>query len=168
MTLNRLELVYDAIHKNPAIRFNDLMRETKLKNGTLTHYINRLNDLKRIKIERTPRITRFYDQIIPQNEAIICKYLTRPTIKHIIGLLLKEGTLSHIEIGNRLKKSSATVSVCLSELFDNKIIEKTYDIPSNKYSLVNPKFIQQVVNTHFPLFLKILDYDTIRSFISTR
>ena len=33
MTLNRLELVYDAIHKNPAIRFNDLMSETKLKNG---------------------------------------------------------------------------------------------------------------------------------------
>ena len=166
--MERVELIHDIIRKNPAVRFNDVMRLAKLKNGTLTHYINKLENMKKITVERNPRITRFYDVTVPEKEARICKYLSRPTLKHIILLLLREETLTFPEIRELIKKSSATVSVCLNDLFKANLIEKTYDIPSNKYSLVNPKFIQQVVNTHFPLFLKILDYDTIRSFISTR
>ena len=166
--MERLELIRDIIKKNPAVRFNDVMRMSKLKNGTLTHYISKLENMQKISVERTPRITRFYDKSIPKKEAEICKQLTRPTVKNIITLLLRKNILTFPEIRDFVHKSPATVSVCLNNLFKAGIIEKTYDIPSNKYSLVNPKFIQQVVNTHFPLFLKILDYDTIRSFISTR
>ena len=148
--MERLELVHNIIKKNPAVRFNDIMRISKLKNGTLTHYISKLENMEKISVERTPRITRFYDKSVPKKEAEICKQLTRPTVKHIIMLLLKEKTLTHTQIGNSLKKSPATISVCLSELFMNNIIEKTYDIPSNKYSLKNPEFIRGVLNVYYP------------------
>ena len=148
--MERLELVHSIIKKNPAVRFNDIMRISKLKNGTLTHYISKLEGTKKISVERSPRITRFYDISVPKKEAEICKQLTRPTVKHIILLLLKEKTLTHTQIGNSLKKSPATISVCLSELFENNIIEKTYDIPSNKYSLKNPTLIRGVLNVYFP------------------
>jgi len=148
--VERLELVHNIIKQNPAVRFNDIMRISKLKNGTLTHYISKLEGTKKISVERSPRITRFYDISVPKKEAEICKQLTRPTVKHIILLLLKEKTLTHTQIGDSLKKSPATISVCLSELFENNIIEKTYDIPSNKYSLKNPTLIRGVLNVYYP------------------
>ena len=85
--MERLELIHDIIRKNPAVRFNDVMRLSKLKNGTLTHYISKLENMEKISVERTPRITRFYDKSVPKKEAEICKQLTRPTVKHIIMLL---------------------------------------------------------------------------------
>ena len=117
------------------------MRLSKLKNGTLTHYISKLENMQKISVERTPRITRFYDKSIPKKEAEICKQLTRPTVKHIITLLLRKNILTFPEIRNYVDKSPATVSVCLSDLFKSGIIEKTYDIPSNKYSLKKPELI---------------------------
>ena len=148
--VERVELIHDIIRKNPAVRFNDVMRLAKLKNGTLTHYINKLENMKKITVERNPRITRFYDVTVPEKEARICKYLSRPTLKHIILLLLREETLTFPEIRELIKKSSATVSVCLNDLFKANLIEKTYDIPSNKYSLKNPTLIASVLKLYFP------------------
>ena len=162
--MERLELIYKIIQKNPAIRFNDIMRVSKLKNGTLTHYISKLEKSKKIQVERTPRITRFYDVSVPKNEALICKYLTRPTIKHIIVLLVQEKTLTFPQIRKIVNKSDATVSVCLSDLFKAGIIEKTYDIPSNKYSLKNPILIKGVLNVYFPDIITRLVDTTIEMF----
>ena len=148
--MERVELIHDIIRKNPAVRFNDVMRISKLKNGTLTHYISKLENMQKISVERTPRITRFYDKSIPKKEAEICKQLTRPTVKNIITLLLRKNILTFPEIRNHVQKSPATVSVCLNNLFKAGIIEKTYDIPSNKYSLKNPDLIRGVLNVYFP------------------
>ena len=148
--MERLELIHDIIKKNPAVRFNDVMRLSKLKNGTLTHYISKLENMEKINVERTPRITRFYDISVPKKEAEVCKQLTRPTVKHIITLLLRKNILTFPEIRDYVDKSPATVSVCLNNLFKLGIIEKTYDIPSNKYSLKNPEFIRGVLTMYFP------------------
>ena len=148
--MERVELIHDIIRKNPAVRFNDVMRLSKLKNGTLTHYITKLENMHKISVERTPRITRFYDKSVPKKEAEICKQLTRPTVKHIITLLLRKQVLTFPEIRDYVNKSPATVSVCLNDLFKSGIIEKTYDIPSNKYSLKNPILIRGVLNVYFP------------------
>ena len=148
--MERVELIHDIIRKNPAVRFNDVMRISKLKNGTLTHYISKLENTEKIIVERTPRITRFYDKSVPKKEAEICKQLTRPTVKHIITLLLRKQVLTFPEIRDYVNKSPATVSVCLNDLFKSGIIEKTYDIPSNKYSLKNPEFIRGILTMYFP------------------
>ena len=126
------------------------MRISKLKNGTLTHYISKLENMDKISVERTPRITRFYDKSVPKKEAEICKYLTRPTIKHILVLLVQEKTLTFPQIRKVVNKSNATVSVCLSDLFKAGIIEKSYDIPFNKYSLKNHDLVKGVLNVYFP------------------
>ena len=76
-------------------------------------------------------------------------------------ILLREKVMTHTEIGNSLKKSPATISVCLSELFENNIIEKTYDIPSNKYSLKNPTLIRGVLNVYYPDMSSRLTNNTV-------
>ena len=151
--VERLKLVHEIIKKNPAIRFNDIMRLSKLKNGTLTHYISKLEQSKKINAERTPRITRFYDVTITEQEAYVCKYLSRPTMKDIITTLLVNDVLTFPEIRKHVGKSPATISVCLSDLFHANIISKEYDIPSNKYSLKNPGLISKVLRVYFPRYL---------------
>ena len=158
--MQRLELIHSIIKSNPAIRFNEIMRISKLKNGTLTHYVNKLENSGKVNVERTPRVTRFYDISIPTKEAIVCKHLTRPSAREILILLLRKHKLSSAEIRENLKKSPATVSVLLSDLFKANIIEKDYDIPSNMYSLKDPEFVSNVLRVHYPSFTSKLTNNT--------
>ena len=62
--MNRSEIILDVIEKNPGIRFNDIMRVTDIRNGTLSHYVKKLEENGSIKLERTPRVTRAYPSAI--------------------------------------------------------------------------------------------------------
>ena len=159
--MDRSKIVLDIIEKNPGIRFNEIMRITGIKNGTLSHYVKRLEKNGTIKLERTPRVTRAYPVGIAEHEATICKYITMPTQKKLILFLLKKEVATSIEIREFLKKSPSVISVNLNELFRMKIINKRYDIPSNKYSLKNPKEVEGVLREYYPNLLDKLSENTI-------
>ena len=154
--MNRSDKVLEVIEKNPGIRFNEIMRITDIRNGTLSHYVKRLENSGNIKLERTPRVTRAYPIGIATNDANICKYLTIPTQKKLILFLLKKEVATSIEIREYLKKSPSVISVNLNQLFREKIINKEYDIPSNKYSLKNSKEIRGVLNEYYPSLIDSL------------
>ena len=159
--MDRSKIVLDVIEKNPGIRFNEIMRITDIRNGTLSHYVKRLENSGNIKLERTPRVTRAYPKGIAVKEAVICKYLTMPTQRKLILFLLKKEVATSIEIREFLKKSPSVISVNLNELFRMKIINKKYDIPSNKYSLKNPQEVNGVLNEYYPNLLDKLSENTI-------
>ena len=159
--MDRSKIVLEVIEKNPGIRFNEIMRITDIRNGTLSHYVKRLAENGSIKLERTPRVTRAYPVDIAEHEAIICKYLTMPTQKKLILFLLNKEVATAIEIREFLKKSPSVISVNLNELFRMKIINKRYDIPSNKYSLKNPKEIEGILKEYYPKLIDTLSENTI-------
>ena len=159
--MDRNKIVLDIIEKNPGIRFNEIMRITDIRNGTLSHYVKKLENNGSIKLQRTPRVTRAYPAGIDPYEAIICKYLSIPTQKKLILFLLKKEIATSIEIRQFLKKSPSVVSVNLSELFRAKIINKKYDIPSNKYSLKNAEQVKGVMNEYYPNLMDKLSENTI-------
>ena len=148
--MDRRKTVLEIVKKNPGIRFNEIMRVSKIRNGTLSHYVKKLEDEKSIELERTPRVTRIYPAGISTEQAKICKYLTKSSQKKLILFLLKKEIATSSEIRDFIKKSPSVVSVNLSELFKENIIEKKYDIPSNKYSLRNPKQIKEILNKYYP------------------
>ena len=152
--MNRRSTVLEIVEKNPGIRFNEIMRISNIKNGTLSHYVKKLADEGHIVLERSPRVTRMYPSGISKKETKICRHLTTPTQKNIILYLLKNKISTSIEIKDFLGKSPSVISVNLSELFKEKIISKKYDIPSNKYSLEKPEEIQEVLG-EFPHLLKL-------------
>ena len=158
--MDRKRSVLDIVERNPGIRFNEIMRISNIRNGTLSHYVKKLEDEKTIQLERSPRVTRLYPAGIDPHEAKICKYLTMETQKKIILLLLEQKIATAVEIRDILKKSPSVISVNLSELFKEKIIEKKYDIPSNKYSLKNPDEIRGIVNEYYPTILERLVENT--------
>ena len=85
--MQRKEVVLDLVTKNPGIRFNEIMRLSNIRNGTLSHYVKRLSDEESINLERTPRVTRLYHRNIPKESAKICKFLTMNSQKEIILFL---------------------------------------------------------------------------------
>ena len=159
--MDRRETVLDIVEKNPGIRFNEIMRISNIRNGTLSHYVKKLEDEKSIQLERTPRVTRLYPKGIPEDEARICKYLTMDSQRKLIIYLLKKKVATSIEIREYLKKSPSVISVNLNELFKQKIINKQYDIPSNKYSLRNSSQVEGIVNEYYPHLLNKLSDNTI-------
>lgn len=159
--MDKRNTVLEIVNKNPGIRFNEIMRVSNIRNGTLSHYVKKLEDAKSIELERTPRVTRLYPAGISSEEAKICKYLTKPSQKKLIFFLLKKGTATSLEIRDFIKKSPSVVSVNLNELFKEKIIEKRYDIPSNKYSLKNPRQIEGIVKEYYPETIDKITNNTI-------
>ena len=159
--MNRSEIILSVIKKNPGIRFNEIMRITKIRNGTLSHYVKKLEENDSIQLERTPRVTRAYPVGIGEHEATICKYLSMPTQRKLMLFLLKKEVATSIEIREFLKKSPSVVSVNLNELFRMKIINKKYNIPSNKYSLKNPKEITGILNEYYPNLIDRLSENAI-------
>jgi len=159
--MDRSEIILSVIKKNPGIRFNDIMRITNIRNGTLAHYVKKLEENDSIQLERTPRVTRAYPVGIGEHEATICKYLTMPTQRKLMLFLLKKEVATSIEIREFLKKSPSVVSVNLNELFRMKIINKKYDIPSNEYSLKNPQEIEGVLKEYYPNLIDRLSENAI-------
>jgi len=148
--LERKKFVLQVIEKNPGIRFNEIMRITNMKNGTLSHYVKKLKDENYIELERSPRVTRLYPAGIPKEEAEICKYLNMATQKKILLFILEKKIVTSIQIRDHIKKSPSVVSVNLNELFKAKIINRRYDIPANKFSLKNPEMVRAVLNEYYP------------------
>ena len=159
--MQRKKVVLEIIEKNPGIRFNEIMKLSNIKNGTLSHYVKKLEDDKSIQLERSPRVTRLYPAGIGTNEAKICKYLTIDSQRKLIMFLLDKEVATSVEIRNFLKKSPSVVSVNLSQLFKEKIINKQYDIPSNKYSLRNPEEIKGIVKEYYPNLMDKMINNTI-------
>jgi predicted transcriptional regulator len=152
--------VLGIIEDNPGIRFNEIMRISNIRNGTLSHYVKKLEQENSIQLERTPRVTRLYPSGISKDEAKICRYLSMNSQKRLIMFLLKKKIATSIEIREFLKKSPSVVSVNLNILFKDKIIEKQYDIPSNKYSLKNPEEIEGIMKEYYPGLTDILSNNT--------
>ena len=159
--MDRNKIILEVIEKNPGIRFNEIMRITDIRNGTLSHYVKKLEDAGSIVPHRTPRVTRLYPIGISESDSKICKLMTIATQKRIVLFLMKKEIATSLEIRNFLKKSPSVLSVNLSELFKEKIISKEYDIPYNKYSLKNPEQIKGILNEYYPELINKLSENTI-------
>ncbi len=158
--MERRDQVLEVIKKNPGIRFNEIMRITDMKNGTLSHYVKKLEDENHIELERSPRVTRLYPAGIPREEAEICKYLNMPTQKKILLFMLEKKIVTSIQVRDHIKKSPSVVSVNLNELFKARVIDRKYDIPSNKFSIKKPELVKGVLNEYFPDLIDRLSSNT--------
>ena len=67
--------------------------------------------------------------------------------------MLNHKIATAIQIREHVNKSPSVISVNLNVLFKAKMINKKYDIPSNKYSLKNPEGIKETINEYYPELL---------------
>ena len=139
----------------------DLADKLSLSIGTIDNHM-KAGNLKYLKIGKAVRfnsedvdkwLVEHYPKKIKKvspTEAEICKYLNMATQKKMLLFILEKKIVTSIQIRDHIKKSPSVVSVNLNELFKAKIINRKYDIPSNKFSLKKPQLLKAVLNEYYP------------------
>ena len=123
----RKEIVTDLIKKMPGISYNEIVRETGLSNGVISHYLIKLMESGEVEKEGIKR-GKYFLKNIPKKDRKMITLLRNNTNNDIFKLLMKNFNYGKIstqnEISEEIKKSASTTSVSLKNLQKNNIIER--------------------------------------------
>ncbi|MCV0393445.1 MAG: winged helix-turn-helix transcriptional regulator [Nitrosopumilus sp.] len=146
--------IQQIIDTNPGIQFREIMRSSGLKNGVLSHYLGKLEKNGIIKVVRGPRQTRFYPPYITEDESLVIKALRKQTPRDILFAIVKEDGLKFSQIVKEVKKSPSTVSLYLSQLVDDELVEiKPVDL-KKRYHIKAIDVIDKLVEDYRPGLLE--------------
>ncbi len=148
--MDRTAQLIQVIEKNPGIQFSEIMRETGMKNGVLSHYTRKLEESGTVQVERTPRVTRFYPLGINKKESTLIKNLRQETPKNILLVLLEQGSLTFNEIAEKVSRSPATVSINLTQLIQDEIIESKFTNAKRTFQIINIDMVQKAIGKYHP------------------
>ena len=148
--MERPRLIMDTIEKNPGIRFSDIMKILKIKNGALQHHLDKLENQSVIKVERTPRVARFYSLDITESEIQIAKNLRQETPRRIIQLLLESEPVNFTEIFKKIKKAPATTSFYATQLVEDGVIIDRFEDGKRFFSIIDRKTVITFISKYHP------------------
>ena len=146
--------ILQIIEKNPGIQFREIMRSSGLKNGVLSHYLGKLEKNGIIKVIRGPRQTRFYPPRITEDESIIIKALRKQTPRDLLLALIKEDGLEFSQLVKEVKKSPSTVSLYLSQLVEDGLVEIRLVSLKKRYHVKSRDLIDKLIEDYRPSLLE--------------
>ena len=133
----RREAVINLIKKTPGVSYNEIVRETGLSNGVISHYLIKLMESGEVEKEGIKR-GKYFLKNIPKKDRKIITLLRNKTNNDIFKLLLNNFDNDKIstqnEISKKVNKSASTISVSLKDLQRNSIIERVIMNKSSKIS----------------------------------
>ena len=151
MIKDRNSQIIEIIEKNPGIKFREIMRTTGFKNGVLSHYLGKLEKVGTIQVMRGARQTRFYPLNISDTESKIIKSLRRNTTRKILHcLMLNKKGLEFTTIVSEVKKAPSTVSLYLSKLVDDDVVQTILDDRKKKYLIKDRETVDKLIEDYHP------------------
>ena len=127
----------DLIEKIPGVSYNEIVRETGLSNGVISHYLIKLMESGEVEKEGIKR-GKYFLKNIPKKDRKMITLLRNNTNNDIFKLLMKNFNNDKIftqnEISKIVNKSASTISVSLKDLQKNNIIERVIMNKSSKIS----------------------------------
>ena len=153
MTDRNLQL-QEIIEKNPGIQFREIMRTSGLKNGVLSHYLGKLEKNGIIKVMRGPRQTRFYSPKITEEQSIAIKALRKQTPRDLLLALVKQDGLEFSDLVKEVGKSPSTVSLYLSQIVQDGLVEIKLEKLHKKYYIKSRQLVDQLIEDYRPRFLE--------------
>ena len=151
---NRGSQIQQIIEQNPGIQFREIMRSSGLKNGVLSHYLGKLEKNGVVKVIRGPRQARFYPPQITEDESIVIKALRKQTPRDLLLALVKDDGLEFSELVREVKKSPSTVSLYLSQLVEDELIEIRLVQLKKRYHIKARDVIDKLVEDYRPGLLE--------------
>jgi predicted transcriptional regulator len=145
--------IIDLIEKNPGIKFREIMRETGMKNGVLSYHTRKLEKIGVVKVERSSRKTRFYPLGVTTEESILIRSLRQETPRQIL-LSLLETEFAFSKIVEKVKKSPSTVSIYLSQLIDDNLVEFKIINLKKVFSIRDKETVQNAINKYHPTLIE--------------
>ncbi|MEX0862975.1 winged helix-turn-helix transcriptional regulator [Nitrosopumilus sp.] len=138
------------IEENPGIQFREIMRSSGLKNGVLSHYLGKLEKTGTIKVIRGPRQVRFYSPQITEDESIVIKALRKQTPRDLLLALIENDGLEFSQLVNTVRKSPSTVSIYLSQIIDDGLVEMKFVQLKKRYYIKARDLIDKLVEDYRP------------------
>ena len=133
----RKDAVIDLIKKTPGVSYNEIVRETGLSNGVVSHYLIKLMESGEVEKEGIKR-GKYFLKNVPKKDRKMITLLRNNTNNDIFKLLMKNFNNEKIdtqnEISKKVNKSASTISVSLKDLQKNGIIERVIMNKSSKIS----------------------------------
>ena len=147
---SRRELINFEIKRNPGIRFRELMKIIGVKNGIMSYYIRKLEATGDIRIERTPRVSRFYSCDLSEEESKLVKRLRQETPKKILVALVEHDKLTFQEVVSKISKAPSTTSFYLNQLIQDNIIGTRKSDFVKRYYNIEKKRIANLIEEYHP------------------
>lgn len=144
----------------PGIRYRDLLRMTKLTNGTLSSHLSSLEKNSTIKILRfeNSNITRYYPHSTSAEDIVAMGYLKMKTSRQILMFLFTKKKCTFGEIVSHVGKAPFTTSCNLKRLSKANIVVKRKTNEGTDFLLDNPKLIEKLLQkTNNSLLDKAVD-----------
>jgi len=138
------------IEENPGIQFREIMRSSGLKNGVLSHYLGKLEKNGIIKVIRGPRQVRFYSPQITEDESVVIKALRKQTPRDLLLALIENDGLEFSQLVTAVKKSPSTVSLYLSQIVDDDLVEIKLVQLKKRYYIKARDLIDKLVEDYRP------------------
>jgi len=151
---NRGSQIQQIIEQNPGIQFREIMRSSGLKNGVLSHYLGKLEKNGVVKVIRGPRQTRFYPPQTTENESTVIKALRKQTPRDLLLALIKDDGLEFSQLVREVKKSPSTVSLYLSQLVEDGLVEVRLVQLKKKYHIKARDVIDKLIEDYRPGLLE--------------
>ena len=148
--IDRTQKLQKLIDDNPGIRFREIMRSSGLKNGVLSHYLKKLEDHGVVKVVRGPRQNRFYSPNITQEESIVIQALKKQTPRDLLLALIKEDGLEFSQLVKEVKKSPSTVSLYLSQIVTDGLVEIKVIELRKRYHIKVRELVDKLIEEHRP------------------
>ena len=142
------------IEQNPGIQFREIMRSSGLKNGVLSHYLGKLEKNGIVKVIRGPRQARFYPPQITEDESIVIKALRKQTPRDLLLALVENDGLEFSELVKQVKKSPSTVSLYLSQIVDDGLVEIKLVELKKRYHIKARDLIDKLIEDYRPSLLE--------------
>ena len=146
--------IQQIIEQNPGIQFREIMRTSGLKNGVLSHYLGKLEKNGIIKVIRGPRQVRFFPPQITDDESIVIKALRKQTPRDLLLALIIEDGLEFSEIVKEAKKSPSTVSLYLSQLVEDELVEIKIVNLKKRYHIKARELVDKLIEDYRPSILE--------------
>lgn len=119
---NRQQTLMSVIKDNPGIRFREIMRQTGMKNGVLSHHLHAMEKAGRIRVLRGPRQSSYSLPGISEDQLRVAAALQRSTPRSILLSLVDEDGRRFSDMVDCCGKSPSTVSLYLAELVKEGLV----------------------------------------------
>ncbi len=146
--------IQQIIEENPGIQFREIMRSSGLKNGVLSHYLEKLEKNGIIKSIRGPRQARFYPPQITEDESKVIKALRRQTPRDLLFALISEDGMDFGQLVRKVKKSPSTVSLYLSQLVEDGLVEIRPVELKKRYHIKVRDLVDELIEDYKPNLLE--------------
>ena len=152
--IDRTQKLQELIDCNPGIQFREIMRSSGLKNGVLSHYLGKLEKSGIIKVMRGPRQSRFYPPKITEEESIVIKALRKQTPRDLLLALIENDGLEFSQLVKEVKKSPSTVSLYLSQIVEDGLVEIQFVNLKKRYHIKARDLIDKLIEDYRPSLLE--------------